>query len=245
MQEKHVFALYIKDLDSAISNNTIVLSDEQLVHRIVYVVRLQQDDTLILFDRTHHAMIQITAITKKNIQGTVIAIQENKLLSPKIKLLLPVLKKDALSEALYNAVEVGANEIQLVYTRKAQRAISNNEFERLERVAIAAAEQSKNFAFPVINKLIPLDDAVKLDNGVKLFFDPDGKPMHEILDALHQQKPDAITVLIGPEGDLTQEEKDLLANEQWIFCALTPTVLRSVQAVSIGMGIIRSMIYAP
>ncbi len=242
MQEKHIFVLYIKNLDSAVSNNRIFLSDEQQVHRIEHVLRLKPDDTLILFNRTYHVTMQIVVVTKKNIQGIVITAEKNSPLTPKIKLLLPVLKKDALSEAVYNAVEVGANEIQLVQTRKAQRVISGNEFERLERVAIAAAEQSKNFVFPVINKVIQFDDAVKIGDGAKLFFDPSGKRMNEFLDVLQQKKSDTIILLIGPEGDLTQEEKDLLTKDQWIFCALTPTILRSVQAVSVGVGIIRSLI---
>ncbi len=244
MQEKHIFALYIKNLDLAISNNRIFLSDEQQVHRIGHVLRLKQDNILILFNRTYHVTMQITVITKKNIQGIVITAEKNSSLTPKIKLLLPVLKKDALSEAVYNAVEVGANEIQLVQTCKAQRIISNNEFERLERVAIAAAEQSKNFVFPIINKKIPFDDAVKIGAGAKLFFDPAGKRINEFLDTLQHKKSDAMTLLIGPEGDLTQEEKDVLTNDQWMVCALTPTILRSAQAISVGVGIIRSMINA-
>ena len=45
---------------------------------------------------------------------------------------------------------------------------------------------------------------------------------------------------VGPEGDLTQEEKDYLKQQGFVFCRLTPTVLRARQAVALGLGILRS-----
>jgi len=242
MHEKHTFALYVKKLDVLISdNNEVSFSEEQLAYRIRQVLRLQQNDSVIFFDRLHYAIVKLTEITKKSIHGIAVTIEENSILVPKIKLLLPVLKKDALADAIYSAVEVGANEVQLVYTQKAQRIISSNEYGRLERVAIAAAEQSKNFAFPVISKPLFFDEAVEIAEGAKLFFDPTGKNMKSVLTVLECKSHDIITLLVGPEGDLTQEKKKMIADDQWIFCALTPTVLRSVQAVSIGLGIMRSM----
>ncbi len=46
--------------------------------------------------------------------------------------------------------------------------------------------------------------------------------------------------VIGPEGDLTKEEKAYLKEQGFLFCALTPTVLRAQQAVALGLGILRS-----
>ncbi len=55
------------------------------------------------------------------------------------------------------------------------------------------------------------------------------------------QNSDALVICSGPEGDLTCEEKRMLADANFLFCALTPTVLRAQQAVAVGLGSFRSL----
>ena len=47
-------------------------------------------------------------------------------------------------------------------------------------------------------------------------------------------------LLIGPEGDLALQEKELVAGKMQ-FCALTPTILRASQAAALSIGIVRSV----
>lgn len=237
-QEKHVFALYLDNVLQQVKNAAIAIGDDTVMHRITQVLRLQGDDELIFFDRSDQVHIRITAIHKKNIIGVVIAQRNNLSLKPFITLLLPVLKKDALSEAVYNAVESGANEIQLVYTQKAQRVVSDHELERLERVMVAAAEQSKHFHFPVLKKPKPFIEAIRVSNALCIFFDPHGASMQTYT----QKDADiSLCVLIGPEGDLTGQEKQLIYDAGWQRYALTSTILRASQAVAVGVGIVRSL----
>ncbi|PKN03448.1 hypothetical protein CVU75_02160, partial [Candidatus Dependentiae bacterium HGW-Dependentiae-1] len=51
-----------------------------------------------------------------------------------------------------------------------------------------------------------------------------------------------ILLLVGPEGDLTEEEKGAISRAGVQFCKLTPTVLRAMQATAVGMGVVRSVI---
>jgi 16S rRNA U1498 N3-methylase RsmE len=48
--------------------------------------------------------------------------------------------------------------------------------------------------------------------------------------------------MVGPEGDLAATEKTELKRAQFTFCALTPTVLRAVDAIRIGAGMLRSLL---
>ena len=48
--------------------------------------------------------------------------------------------------------------------------------------------------------------------------------------------------MIGPEADLSTEEKNLLLKEYFSFVKLTPTVLRAYQAAGIALGIFRSLL---
>lgn len=243
VKDKHIFALYVDNLSTIISENTFLVSNEQIIHRCIHVLRLQRDDEIILFDRSEHASVRIVLIGKKVMQGALINRFCNVIFKPNIKLLLPVLKKDALSDAIYNAVETGVSEIYLVTTQKSQRVISAVELDRLERVAISAAEQSKNFALPQIHHPMHLDAALALFKGIpSAFFDPHGKSVQEIITFLSTGQYANIVLLIGPEGDLTAAEKSMLEEHKWLLCALTPTVLRSVQAVSVSIGIMRSFL---
>ena len=249
MDSKHQFALYVPtlaaDLKGADVGASVVLHDGHLVRRISSVLRLQPGDTITLFDQSVHMICVLLSVNKKNLKVTLQVKKNNAQLMPSITLLLPLLKKDALEAAIYSAVELGVNEIRLVQTEKAQRSWGGaKEFKRLQRIMIAAAEQSKHFSFPelqVPEKLIPLlEDTKKI--SAKIFFDPTGAPMLDVVQSLKEKKIEHMLLMVGPEGDLSAEEKASLKNSAFTFCALTPTILRARQAVAVGLGALRSML---
>jgi RsmE family RNA methyltransferase len=150
-----------------------------------------------------------------------------------------LLKREALEQAIYSAVELGVNKVQLLITEKVQRNWQVKELERLKHIMIAAAEQSKCFAIPQLLEPVPLLD-VPL-SGSTVFFDPEGEALADVLiKDLYQKQIDSLTVVIGPEGDLTESEKFYLQKQQALFICLTPTILRAQQAVALGVGILRS-----
>jgi len=74
----------------------------------------------------------------------------------------------------------------------------------------------------------------------KVFFDVDGKPLLNLLNDLDKNQ-NKIVLMFGPEGGLTKQEEDLLKENDFEFYVLTPTVLRSVEAVAVGLGSVRSI----
>ncbi len=249
MDSKHQFSLYVSTLAADIKGvdvgASIFLHDEHLIRRISSVLRLQPGDTITLFDRSVHIIGVLRSVNKKNIKVTLQIKNNNSQFIPSIILLLPLLKRDALEAAIYSAVELGVNEIRLVQTEKSQRSWGGaKEFKRLQRIMIAAAEQSKHFSFPELcapEKLIPLlEDIEKI--SAKIFFDLTGTPMLEVVQSFKDKKIEHILLMVGPEGDLSAEEKASLKNSAFTFCALTPTILRARQAVAVGLGAFRSML---
>lgn len=249
--EKHEFALFFNNLTSLVASinrgNDFLIHDELLAHRLKNVLRLSVGDTCIFFDRTISVMCTIAEYTKKKQIVCIVNEKKNNQHSAiQITFLLPVLKRDDFEQALYALAEIGVTDIQLLVTHKARSSYNDKDKERAQRIIIAAAEQSKNFAFPVLKDPITLDQAVSLyaANKEKLFFDYAGDSLRDALqriDGCHAVKQ--IVLLIGPEGDLTQEEKQVVRRGGFIFCVLTPTVLRSVQAASLGAGFIRSFFH--
>lgn len=247
--EKHEFALYVEALSSLISgknaSDTIHFSDEKLLHRMKYVLRLGPQDHCILFDRHVYTLVVILAFAgKKHVSVTIQKLQKTVVLQPTIIFLLPILKRDDYESALYALAELGVNEIQLVFTQKTTHQWSGaRDRERAEKIVIAAAEQSKNFAYPHIKEPISLENAVKEYGAAdtKIFFDPTGKGLLEVISSLSIAKIKKIVLLVGPEGDLSVQEKELVKAHDFTFCALTPTIVRAVQAVALGAGFIRSI----
>jgi 16S rRNA (uracil1498-N3)-methyltransferase len=244
--DAHLFALYIPSLSDLVKSShrkSLDITDADFLHRISSVLRLEVGEAVILFDQAAHCTATIFEIVKKKlIRVTVHALVENIVCAPEITFLLPLLKRDALEAALYALTEVGVNKIQLVVTSKSQKSWSQKDQARARKVSIAAAEQSKNFAFPVIHAPIPLEQAFACINpkSQKFFFDPTS-PLTPT-ELVRGERSAVFTLAIGPEGDLTPTEKQLMQKNGFIFCALTPTILRASQAAALSAGIIRSMI---
>lgn len=237
----HEFALYEANVDIAIMEvgQQFVIMEDPLVHRIARVLRLHPDDTLIIFDRMMHAHVIIKTIHKQSVTVEIVRVNKNRVLEPYVCVYLPLLKREALEQAIYSVVELGANEVQLMHTAKVQRAWHQSDYARLQHIMIAAAEQSKNFSIPIIHAPVPISEMIFSRNT--LFFDSDGVSLVDALQQIDKQKQ-RYAMLVGPEGDLTEAEKFYLQRQGVLFAKLTPTILRAQQAVAIGLGFLRSMI---
>ncbi len=241
--DTHEFAIYYDRLSLLAKQNSIILTDDEIVHRIAHVLRLQINDSLMLFDQYIHVQVVINQIVKKkSISCTIIKKETNKILAPSITFLLPLLKRDALETALYSLAEIGANEIQLVITDKSQKKWTDKDHERAHKIIIAAAEQSKNFAFPIVAKPIALTSYVAsaADKDVKIMLDMDAKPLCSLLQQDKVLTNKQLYLIIGPEGGLTAQEKTFLQKSHFITASLTPTVLRACQAAAVSAALVRS-----
>lgn len=246
----HQFAFY-SDAVAIIMRDSRIdvyqITDPELIYRIVSVLRLERSDKIILFDSGHHVLATIVHIdAKKSVTIQIHEIMPNKALTPTIHWLLPLLKREAFEEALYTLTELGAQSIQPVLTQKTVRFFGGDkEIVRCQKILRAAAEQSKQFIVPLLQPIIPLDIWLMKSAAplvMKIFFDPSGMPLREALELIEHQKPQEIIACVGPEADLTYEEKKVLNDHGFIFCALTKTVLRAQQAVAVGLGCLRSLL---
>lgn len=233
--QKHEFAFYFPDLKA--SDTTFIIREEALVKRIGSVLRLKKDDVVLFFTREMHVVARLESVNKKEIKVTVLEKKQNLQQTPTLKVILPLLKREAFEAALYACVELGTNEIVLVSTDKSLRI--QKEKERYQKILIAAAEQSKHFSFPLIEGVRPLVQVLsEVKADIKIFADPQGQSFQSILSKPHH----SYVLMIGPEGDLTLEEKELLKKEQFVFCRLTQTILRSPQALTVMLGLIRTLL---
>ncbi len=242
--KKHEFAFYIQKFPYNLSVNlSITIISEDLFHRLKHVLKVALHEVVILFDNNRSIRFVFQKFEGKDkVIGVVQDITEHKKLDPSITFILPLLKIDALSEAVYALAEVGITHIQLVITQKTQTVYSDKILEKLRRVVIAAAEQSKNFAMPIIYPAQHLADVmhfVKHDTKKHAAYHFDVTGVSFLTWYKPVEKNKHYYLFVGPEGDLTIDEKEIVSNAGFVSCLLTQTVLRSVRAISIVSGLFR------
>jgi RsmE family RNA methyltransferase len=244
----HEFAIFVPELSRKLAP-IIMITDRDCVTRIRSVLRLGVGDQCVLFDAALHIQVTIHAIHKDFINVLPIKQAPNPVLTPPIMMFLPVLKQEDLADAVGMLTACGVSAIQLMYTEKTQRIWSDKYMLRLERLIIAAAEQSKQFKLPHIFPPVALHDlmtkpSVTATRSRYIFFDPTGMPLAQVVQKVQETERAAISLvlIVGPEGDLTVDEKELLRHHDVLFCALTKTVLRASLAATLGVGAFRSLV---
>jgi len=249
-KEQHEFAFFYPEttkLGIEIPLGTMCAIDDRILcHRIMHVLRLTQGESFTLFDSHKHLECVLQEINERKLHAIVRAYECNVSFAPHITFMVPLLKKEAFEESIYTLTELGANAIQLIDTQKTQRTWGGQkEQERIERIMQAAAEQSKNFAYPSVSSPVSLQSAIGAihrDAAIRVFFDPEGCSLNDVITSINTSLSTRIVLVIGPEGDLTADEKAYLNGHGFVFCQLTPTILRAQQAVTVSLGALRSLL---
>ena len=109
--------------------------------------------------------------------------------------------------------------------------------ERFRRLVAAAARQSRKRTLPKLHFVKGISEAIKLSgelmtsgseqkfNLVTCSLDPDAQPASKL-----SLKPGPVSIVIGPEGDLSPDEEKSLATNSSTLLNLGPEVLRSETA---------------
>lgn len=132
------------------------------------------------------------------------------------------------------ATEFGVDTIIPVIGDRSERKILKPE--RLQRILLSAAKQSLKAAVPVLADTVSVREFLESEAPVGCLrlicccFEPEGgrKTIREALEIAHPDAP--IMVLIGPEGDFSDEELKVAMDGGWIPVSLGPSRLRTETA---------------
>ena len=242
--QKHNFAIYYAGL-SVKRQTHLVVTDLEIVHRIGKILRLTAGDEVTLFNNNGAVTGLITLVDKKSLIIESVTWSHHQALMPEIVVGLGLLKKENFENALYSCVELGANCIAPIMFAKSTPQKLNQE--RIDKILFAAAEQSKNFHLPTYYEpvLFPkfLSQIGQDLETIYIYCDVSGQGMLEVVTQIKKKSGYKIVLIVGPEGDLTTQEKEhLQAQPNLIFMRLTPTILRSFQAVTVALGALRSLL---
>jgi 16S rRNA (uracil1498-N3)-methyltransferase len=191
----------------------VALSDEEAQHA-TRVLRLGVGAAVRVFDGEgleHHA--QIVSVDKKGVQVELGA-RTRAAAEPRlhVTLIQSVLKGDKMDDVVRDAVMLGVGAIQPVVSERSETSLVVLERgarrERWQRVAIASAKQCGRAVVPPIAPPALLWRSLFSQSGALTLMcvEPRLPAGGTLISSLAQVAPDAVRVLIGPEGGWTPDE---------------------------------------
>lgn len=196
----------------------IIDSDEQ--QHITKVLRMREGEEIFVTDGNGTLATGNLVFEGKKVSLDVSEVKENLPdFSPKLHIAIaPTKNIDRIEFFVEKAVEMGISEISFILTEKIER--KNINIDKLRKQAIGASKQSHRFHFPKVNDLTKFSDFMKNLDSENTFV----AHCNENLERINLNdipKLENYTFLIGPEGDFSDKEIQLLAD-------------KGIKAVSLG-----------
>ena len=243
MNNPHTFALFVPLLPP-LHNGTITFTDADLIRRVAAVLRLEVGERLIFFDEQQALTVTITALKNEKrglLSASVIDQQVVASTRPIINLYVGLTKREAFEAVVYAATQTGVATITPVLSSKIHSSwLTAKDAPRFTKIAAAAAEQAKQFSLPLIKPVAPFAASVAASSGSLLLADPAGAALLTAIQASEFKATSVINVWIGPEGGFTAAEVAALQAQGAQLVALTPSILRTQDAVLVMLAALRS-----
>jgi 16S rRNA (uracil1498-N3)-methyltransferase len=194
-------------------------------HYLLNVLRLNVGAELLLFDGASGEWQGKIVLVRK---GRAVVTIERRTREPEtipdVWLAFAPVKRTQTDWLVEKATELGAARLMPVITQRT--IVERVKLDRLEAIAIEAAEQCGRTRLPEIAEPLPLTRFLEA-NDRRLYFadESGGEP------AATAFKPGAATILTGPEGGFTDEERAAIrATPNAIPISLGPRILRAETA---------------
>ena len=209
----------------------IVSLDADTAKHIWQVLRMQSDDKVVLTDgkgTIAEGTIHVAERHKCNVSIEKVSLHKRK--GKVLHLCVAFTKNNSRNEwLLEKATELGVGSIIPITTTRSEKAHVRHD--RWQKILQSAILQSQQYYLPELAEVTPLKTILKKHNGVaqKLV-------AHCIPDNVKHSLPEMLKpfgetlLLIGPEGDFTQEEVNLCIENGFKPVSLGPQRLRTETA---------------
>ena len=208
-------------------NNKFIL-DIGDIHHIKNVMRMNDND---LIEVVYNKKLYIACIENVKENIGINLKQELDLISsnlPEINIIIPFLKEQKLDFILQKSTELGVSKITLINLNRSIIKIKDNldkKIIRWNKILKEASEQSKRIDVPIIEFVKEFDELNNID-GLKIVCSTNeiNKNIKNIVK--NEINCDKISVVIGPEGGITQLEEDKLKTYGFIPASLGSRIMR-------------------
>ncbi|MEN3972105.1 16S rRNA (uracil(1498)-N(3))-methyltransferase [Sphingomicrobium sp. XHP0235] len=213
-------------IDAPMHEGAAVPLDQRQAHYVGTVMRRQVGDALHVFNgRDGEWRGELVDVAKKRAMLKLTGKTREQEAPTGVTLAFAPIKKQAIDVLIEKAVELGVETLQPVLTQRTNAARIGAE--RIEKNIVEAAEQCGRTALAELRTPVRLEKWLMQRDGGPLYFadETGGAP------ALDSFAPPPATILIGPEGGFTPEERAMIRGEEGaVAISLGPRILRAETA---------------
>ena len=221
-----------------IRDNSFILNKSESIHAI-NVLRLNVNDKIILIDGSGKSYLGIITIIQSNIvEGTISnfidGFGENKIT---INIAPSIIKRNRFEIMIEKATELGVKKIEPLIMHRSMRKMIN--MDRCEKIILSAAKQCKRSSLPVLCKPVKFIPWMEKFNGQCVA----GNQSSDVnLKNLDLDTNNAIQIIIGPEGDYSQDEINVMDKSNVKFFTLGDRRLRAETAMMSSISILNEIL---
>jgi len=213
------------DNDITPNLNLHTLNEEESKH-LIRVLRMKCGEKIVLLDGVGgYYICEIIDENAKHCGLKVVSSEQRKKPTAEIHIAVcPTKQMERIEWFIEKATEIGITELSLIDCANSERTKFNTE--RLKRKAVSAMKQSQGTYLPIINELSNFSSFIKKHpTGLIAYC------LKEKEDTVKQHfKKHKCPILIGPEGDFTEEEVQLALLNGYKTITLGPNRLRTETA---------------
>lgn len=211
-----------------VSGDQFILNDEEARH-CIKVLRKKQGDSITVIDgKGTFITAQILDANPKKCLLKVLETKQEDAKDFYIHIAIaPTKNIDRIEWFVEKAVEIGIDEISFINCQNSERR--QIKMDRIEKKAISAMKQSIKASLPKLNEIQPFKEFVKTEMVMDKYIGFVDMDNPNLLSKT-VEKSAAYLMLIGPEGDFSDEEVELAINKGFKKISLGKSRLRTETA---------------
>jgi 16S rRNA (uracil1498-N3)-methyltransferase len=210
---------------------TAVVLDEDTSKHIVQVLRMQNGEQLQLTDGKGNLFTcEITDNNRKRCTVAILTTRHSPLTTQGVSIAISLLKNNTRFEwFLEKATEIGVTEIIPIVCERTEK--TSFRIERMKNILVSAMLQSQQCWLPEMGEPVKYKDFIAADNAAQKFIAHCEDENNKVSLTSKLLNPSTSKlILIGPEGDFTNEEIATALKNNFIPVALGETRLRTETA---------------
>jgi len=218
-------------LDRDFKEHTEIGLDEDTAKHIVQVLRMQPGEQVQLTNgKGFTAVATIKDAAKKKCSVSLDAVTFHEQKQSTLHLCVAFTKNTSRNEwLLEKATELGVRSITPLMATRTER--EHIRYDRWRNILVAAIMQSQQYYLPVLNEASTMDKVLKQYGHVSQKFIAHCIAAHQRQPLSEVLKPGTETlILIGPEGDFTEDEVDLCMRHGFVAVSMGAQRLRTETA---------------
>ncbi|QWF71070.1 16S rRNA (uracil(1498)-N(3))-methyltransferase [Methylomonas paludis] len=230
-------------VNAALNRGQLLTLDDAAAHYVRSVLRLKQDQVLVLFNGQGGEYIcRLSEVSRKQVCASIDEQVQRDVESPlKVRLGMGISRGDRMDWAIQKAVELGVNHITPLITERC--VIKFNDDKKHQRrqhwqhIIQHAAEQSGRCHLAELGEINALPDWVGKQQDLKIFLDPYAE--HSLADLKNEHG--LLTLLSGPEGGFSQLERQCALTAGFTPVRMGSRILRTETAVLAALAAVQTL----